>query len=130
MEGLSAMLNREVGMGNLSPPNCKNWLAISHILYVDDVLLFVKANVREAENLKRILQNFASLFGLVLNPTKSYIFLGKSKDRVNIINVLGVNEGSLPNRYLGLPLLDSHITRSMCLLIVDKIEAKLDSWKI
>ncbi|KAL0430822.1 UNVERIFIED_CONTAM: hypothetical protein Sradi_0708200 [Sesamum radiatum] len=52
---------------------------------------------------------FVALSGLHVNPTKSHLILSKSAqhNRDRLLGVLGFQEGHLPVRYLGLPLIAS-----------------------
>lgn len=52
-------------------PFTKGGLAISHLLFADDVLLFVSASAQIAGNIKRFLQDFDNHSGLGINWEKA-----------------------------------------------------------
>ncbi|GAV90692.1 LOW QUALITY PROTEIN: zf-RVT domain-containing protein, partial [Cephalotus follicularis] len=47
----------------------------------------------------------------------------------SISSILHISEGSLPVRYLGVPLIMSKLSRMDCLVLVDKIMRKTNSWQ-
>jgi len=51
------------------------------------------------------LQSFASYTGLSINKSKSKLyFSNSSKNKQKLSNIIGIQEGTLPVRYLGIPL--------------------------
>lgn len=48
--------------------------------------------------------------------------------QVQLLGIVGFQEGNLPVRYLGVPLITSRLRRKNCLALVDKIVAKAKSW--
>lgn len=44
------------------------------------------------------------------------------------MGILGFNEGSLPIRYLGVPLISSRLKKSDCKSLVDRIVTRARSW--
>ncbi|KAL0307754.1 UNVERIFIED_CONTAM: hypothetical protein Sangu_3013700 [Sesamum angustifolium] len=94
---------------------CKE-LGILNLCFADDVILFCKAHIPSIEVLKGSLSEFANLSGLNVNPTKSQIILSRAvqQERQQIIDFLGFQEGSLPVKYLGVPLTSSRLTLADC----------------
>ena len=45
-----------------------------------------------------------------------------------ILGILSFNAGSLPIRYLGVPLISSRLKKSDCKILVEKIVARARSW--
>ncbi|KAL0290762.1 UNVERIFIED_CONTAM: hypothetical protein Sradi_7043500 [Sesamum radiatum] len=72
---------------------------------------FFAGTVSSVRTIKSVLTEFAALSGLHVNPEKSTIILSKSvqQDRQSILDILGFQEGSLPIKYLGLPLTSSRL---------------------
>ncbi|KAL0367287.1 UNVERIFIED_CONTAM: hypothetical protein Sradi_3618800 [Sesamum radiatum] len=68
--------------------------------------------------------------GLHVNPGKSTIILSKSvrRDRQGIIDLMGFQEGSLPIKYLGVPLTSSRLTMTVCQPLLDKFAQRLAGW--
>ncbi|XP_019183638.1 PREDICTED: uncharacterized protein LOC109178457 [Ipomoea nil] len=71
---------------------------ISHLFFADDSLLFFKANVEEANEVRRCLTVYEDLSGQVVNYHKSSICYSRNTsnmDRESVVQVLGV--GQAPN---------------------------------
>ncbi|KAL0290467.1 UNVERIFIED_CONTAM: hypothetical protein Sradi_7049900 [Sesamum radiatum] len=77
---------------------------------------FFAGTVSSVRTIKSVLTEFAALSGLHVNPEKSTIILSKSvqQDRQSILDILGFQEGSLPIKYLGLPLTSSRLKVADC----------------
>ena len=81
-------------------------IAVSHIIFVDDLMVFLKVDKRNARRLKLLLNELTALSGLQINYAKSAIYFGGStQHRAWICSHMGLNAGELPVKYLGLPLL-------------------------
>ncbi|KAL0431710.1 UNVERIFIED_CONTAM: hypothetical protein Sradi_0797000 [Sesamum radiatum] len=91
---------------------------------------FYKADVSSVALFNRRLQLFASLSGLHANPQKSQLILFKAAHpiRDTLIILLGFQEGHLPVRYLGLPLIASRLTISDCKPLLQKIDRRIQGW--
>ncbi|KAL0443759.1 UNVERIFIED_CONTAM: hypothetical protein Slati_2098600 [Sesamum latifolium] len=65
---------------------------------------------------KKGLEMFVALSRLHMSPTKSHLILSKSAqyNRDRLLRVLGFQEGQLPVRYPGLPLIASRLSLSDC----------------
>ncbi|KAL0307935.1 UNVERIFIED_CONTAM: hypothetical protein Sangu_3002100, partial [Sesamum angustifolium] len=108
---------------------CKE-LGLTNLCFADDVLLFCKAHLPSIKVLTNTLTEFATLSGLKVNPAKSQIILSSSvqQERQQILEYLGFHEGSLPIRYLGIPLTSSRLTIADCRPLIDKVDARLAGW--
>jgi len=69
---------------------------------------------------------------LKANPSKSSIFLAGVAQEVkqNILNILHMPEGTLPVRYLGVPLITKRLTSIECEVLVNKITVRVNSWLV
>ncbi|KAK4384363.1 LINE-1 reverse transcriptase [Sesamum angolense] len=94
---------------------CKK-IGLTNLCFADDVLLFCKADLPSIQVLRDTLTEFAALSGLNVNPAKSQIILSRAvqQERRQIVEYLGFQEGSLPVRYLGVPLTSSRLTIADC----------------
>ncbi|KAK4383421.1 hypothetical protein Sango_2776800 [Sesamum angolense] len=92
---------------------CKE-LGLFQLCFADDLLLFCKADVDSVRVFKHGLDEFAKLSGLHANPQKSQLILSRSAQDVQeqLLAALHFQEGHLPLRYLGLPLLASRLSIS------------------
>ncbi|KAK4383980.1 hypothetical protein Sango_3102300 [Sesamum angolense] len=68
--------------------------------------------------------------GLQVNPAKSQIILSRAvqQQRQQILAHLGFQEGSLPIKYLGIPLTSSRLTIADCRPLLDKVDTRLAGW--
>ncbi|KAL0439818.1 UNVERIFIED_CONTAM: hypothetical protein Slati_2464800 [Sesamum latifolium] len=68
--------------------------------------------------------------GLHVNPSKSTIILSKAvqRDRQGILDLMGFQEGFLPIKYLGVPLIASRLTVADCQPLIDRITSRLAGW--
>ena len=73
---------------------------------------------------------FKAMSGLKINLGKSELVpVGVVHNIDLLLNVLGCKQGSLPLKYLGLPLGANFKDKSIWNLILEKIERKLACWK-
>lgn len=99
-------------------------VTISHLQFVDDTMIFCDADVHQVGYLRCILR----CFEIVLD--KSEIFqVGESCDIENLAWILHCKIRSLPATYLGLPLGANYKSKRIWESIMDRILARLDSWK-
>ncbi|KAL0402454.1 UNVERIFIED_CONTAM: hypothetical protein Slati_4275300 [Sesamum latifolium] len=108
---------------------CKE-LEILNLCFVDDVLLFCRADIPSVQTFKDALCEFAALSGLQVNAQKSQIILSRSvqQDKQQIVDLLGFQEGPLPIKYLGIPLVSSRLTNAGCSTLVQKLDSRLAGW--
>ncbi|KAL0904897.1 hypothetical protein M5K25_027057 [Dendrobium thyrsiflorum] len=79
------------------------WLIL--LLYADDLLVFAKANLENANSLKDILKRFSRCTGLCVNPYKSVIlFSNNCSTSHSISSILNIQQTHRPIKYLGLPI--------------------------
>ncbi|KAL2230746.1 UNVERIFIED_CONTAM: hypothetical protein Sindi_1669000 [Sesamum indicum] len=74
---------------------------------------------------------FTGARGLRLNVQKSHLIISRSAQglREEMLGVLGFQEGVLPMRYLGLPLLSSRLTVADCNPLLLKIDKRIAGWE-
>ena len=134
MEAFSHLLNRAVDGNYLSGSEITErdgvGTIISHLLYVDDTLLFCGGNKDQLKFLSWILMWFEGLSVLRINLNKSGILPVGSVDNVQELAVeLGCEIGSLPSSYLGLPLEAKHKAVGVWDIVEDRFRKRLASWK-
>jgi hypothetical protein len=79
---------------------------ITHLLFADDSVVFLKASPASVQTLRSILQNYEVSSGQRVNLQKSAILFGPGCDpnfKVSIKNEMGISCEALSERYLGLP---------------------------
>ena len=83
-EGLLAMLRRAEEQRQIQGIlSCRGGIRVSHLLFVDDCLLFCQAKVEECQNLLNLLHNYEVVIGQAINRGKTTLFL-KKNTRVTI----------------------------------------------
>jgi hypothetical protein len=109
----------------LSPP-------ISHLLFADDVMIFTRAKVQDANAILNCLSTYSKWSGQCINLSKSAVFFSKncSANAISDVNEI-LNLPLIPVRakYLGIPLFLSHNKRDAFLDIKDRICSKITGWK-
>ncbi|KAL0282049.1 UNVERIFIED_CONTAM: hypothetical protein Sradi_7273900 [Sesamum radiatum] len=70
------------------------------------------------------------LSGLRVSPMKSQIILSRSchGERQQILDVMGFQEGTLPIKYLGVPLVSSRLSVADCQPLIQKVDRRLAGW--
>nr|GFA69946.1 putative RNA-directed DNA polymerase, eukaryota, reverse transcriptase zinc-binding domain protein [Tanacetum cinerariifolium] len=106
-------------------------LTISHLFYVDDVIITTEWNANDLDNIIRVLQVFYLAFGLKINIQKSNIYgIGVlDVDVSSMASNSGCASGSFPFTYLGLPIGSNMSLTSSWHVLLDKFQSKLSSWK-
>ncbi|XP_071704641.1 uncharacterized protein [Rutidosis leptorrhynchoides] len=132
MEVLSLMLSRKVSqMQDFKyHPKCEH-LKIINLCFADDLFLFSKADVESVKVIRDALEEFKACSGLTPSLPKSTTFFANvpSNLKVQILQILPFDEGTLPVRYLGVPLVSSRLLYRDCKILVERDKKKVDDWK-
>ncbi|CAN1181431.1 LINE-1 retrotransposable element ORF2 protein [Linum perenne] len=131
MEVLNCLFERSVESKRYHlHPQCKG-VNLTHLSFADDLLVFSKANREAIEEVTAVLNRFHQLSGLRFNPEKSYIYTAGVSDEVedDLATVSGFCKGSLPFRYLGVPLTAGKLRKCDCKSLVDRITKRVTDWK-
>lgn len=132
VEAMNIMFERAKEQGLISGVQMgTNGISLTHLQFADDTLIFCNNNLEELREIKRILRFFQVMSGLKINFDKSMIF------GINIpasfiplyAQAFGCKQGSLPTKYLGLPLGANPKRISTWQPIVDRMKAQLSKWK-
>ena len=134
MEAISKMLDKAVHEGRLSSFNVGVFagrsLMVSHLLFADDTLIFCDANIDQMLILHMVLIWFEAVSGLKVNLGKfELVVVGAVHNMDLLVAVLGCKQGSLPMKYLGLPLGAKFKDKSTWNPILEKMKRKLAGWK-
>jgi hypothetical protein len=133
LEILSRLILRDEALGSLqgikvaplSPP-------ISHLLFADDVMIFTRDKVQDANAILNRLSTYTKWSGYCINLSKSTVFFSKncSVNAISEVNRI-LNLPLIPVRakYLGIPLFLSQNKRDAFMDIKDRICSKITSWK-
>ena len=134
MEAIGKMLDKAVLEGRLFGFNVGvsvgRSLMLSHLLFVDDTIIFCDANINHMLILRLVLIWFEAVSGLKVNLGKSeLVAVGAVPNMDLLMAILGCKQGFLPMKYLGLPLGAKFKDKSIWNPILEKMERKLASWK-
>jgi hypothetical protein len=91
----------------ISPP-------ISHIHFVDDILLMGLSTAIESLCFRSIIDLFCEASGMEVNMTKSQVFFFNMLIEIqnHLTQILGFTHITLPSVYLGIPLIDNPLRNS------------------
>ncbi|GKA40599.1 RNA-directed DNA polymerase, eukaryota, reverse transcriptase zinc-binding domain protein [Tanacetum coccineum] len=109
---------------------CKE-LKLSHMCFADDLLVLCKGNRESIEVIKKSLDEFSQVSGLIPNLSKIITFFGSinERDKIDLLQVLPFKCGKLPVRYLGVPLLAKKLGVSDCKVLCNKVEERINNWR-
>ena len=110
-------------------PKCKG-SNLSHICFADDIFIFAMGNATSVEIIMDELVKFEAFSGMQVNKQKSVVFLAGVSDNVKatILNMTGFSMGSLPVKYLGVPLISTKLSHSDCIPLMNKMMTRIQSW--
>ncbi|XP_062113734.1 uncharacterized protein LOC133824773 [Humulus lupulus] len=96
----------------------------------DDLLLFCKGTLASVQVLKKALEEFSSVSGLVINTSKSHVYFGgiPADQRQKLATELQLTEGSFPLKYLGVPMRPTKWKHEDCDIIDQKFRVRIHSW--
>ncbi|GLT30193.1 hypothetical protein SLA2020_050080 [Shorea laevis] len=107
-------------------------LALSHLFFADDLMLFCDASHTQVEVVMDCLQEFSSESGLHINLNKSKLYVSPNIQRHMagaFSEACGIPLTSDLGIYLGVPILHGRSTASTYKYILEKIQIKLSNWK-
>jgi hypothetical protein len=105
---------------------------ITHLFFADDSLLFCKANAKETQQVKDIINNYEEASGQLVNYSKSEIMFGRkvqhsAKEAVHQILPMPIVDHF--TKYLGQPTINGRAKNQLFSFIQDKVWKKLKGWK-
>lgn len=104
----------------------------THQQFVDDSIILGKGQLKEAKEIKNILQSYGLASGEMVNKEKSKIFFFKTKAReeYRIASYLGYKIGHLPVTYLGMHPDKGIKMNKIWDPLIEKVRKKLSSQKV
>ena len=99
--------------------------------YADATIFFMEGSVEAVEKVSALLDMFSDFSGLSLNRAKS-TFIGfgmPAEERDRCARILATPAGSLPIRYLGLPLVEGRMTIREWQPVLEAMERCLGGWR-
>jgi hypothetical protein len=106
VEGLSSCLKHVEEIGGIEGIKvCRGAPSVSHLLFADDSLILLKAELNNAISLQQVLDSYCANSGQLISVAKSSISFSPNTPvevKVEICNTLNINTEALSNKYLGL----------------------------
>ncbi|RVW55429.1 putative ribonuclease H protein [Vitis vinifera] len=134
MEALSQLLSSARNGGFISGFKVggrgREGLIVSHLLFVDDTLIFCDVNAKQLQYLSWTFMWFEAISGLKVNLSKSEVIpVGEGIPMETFAPVLGCKIGSLPISYLGLPLGAPYKSTRVWDVVEERFRQRLSLWK-
>lgn len=103
---------------------CRDSPSVSDLLFVDDSLILMKADSKNAIVLRNIINRYCAASCQVVSEANSSIYFSlntKVSTKAGVCQILNILTESLSHKYLGLPLMVG-LNRSDCLMhLVDRL---------
>ncbi|XP_057745700.1 uncharacterized protein LOC130963614 [Arachis stenosperma] len=129
---LHRMIGEAVRNGRISPLLVeRDSVELSHLQFADDTILFSPPEEETIRNYKRLLRCFELMSRLSINFDKSSLIPVNCEEQWvhRMCRLLGCKGGSLPIKYLGIPLEANPRLVRTWKPIIDKVVEKLSLWK-
>ncbi|KAG7593526.1 Reverse transcriptase domain [Arabidopsis thaliana x Arabidopsis arenosa] len=127
MHVLSKMIDKAALKGKIGyHPRCQK-LQLTHLCFADDLLVFTDGKKSSVEGILTIFDKFAEFSGLKISLEKSTLYMAgvRDVDKEEILHYFPFESGSLPVRYLGLPLLTKRMTLNDYTPLLERIREVL-----
>ncbi|KAH1249710.1 hypothetical protein GmHk_05G013013 [Glycine max] len=89
----------------------RNYPTLTHVLYVDDILVFYRKTKRNLSSLMDLFQSYGNVSDQIINPNKCLLFSSSMTPYImlEIESLLGFKVGNLSFSYLGVPIFEKLI---------------------
>ena len=129
---LSALMKKAIQDSTISSIKLNGYCPIlSHLLFADDSIFFLRADRKNCLTFKSILESYCAVSGQQVNVEKSCTFLSKNTPdpvREMVGQTLGFSITPTPGKYLGLPILWERSKVEALAFVRDKIRKKVMGW--
>lgn len=131
IDWLGRLIHAQISDGkwNLIRLSCKG-PDLSHLFFVDDLVIFCKAEMEQAQHLSGMLSHFCDFSRHRVSMRKSNIYFSKGTDdarRLQISQVFGFQIVHNLGTYLEVSLLHDRVIKSTVRFAVDKVRRKLQN---
>nr|CCA65981.1 hypothetical protein [Beta vulgaris subsp. vulgaris] len=110
-------------------PKCER-IKLTHLMFADDLLMFARADASSISKIMAAFNSFSKASGLQASIEKSCIYFGGvcHEEAEQLADRIQMPIGSLPFRYLGVPLASKKLNFSQCKPLIDKITTRAQGW--
>lgn len=132
MNCLSHMLNRAERQNIFRyHSNCSS-TKLTHLSFADDLLIFIDGSVSSVQQVLQVLKEFEERSVLAVSMQKtSFYASGLTTAETDLIQAsTGMTLGSLPFRYLGVPLNSRKLSLTNCEPLIHQVKSRLSSWSV
>nr|XP_043615878.1 uncharacterized protein LOC122587778 [Erigeron canadensis] len=111
-------------------PKCEKQNIIN-LCFADDLFIFSHGDTRSAKIILDSINAFKDMSGLVPSMPKSNVFFCNVSDQIKqtILEIMPFEEGSLPVRYLGVPLISTQLLYKDCNVLLERMEKRITDWR-
>jgi len=130
MEVLTLLFAKMVTVEPFSFHNKCDKLGIVNLCFADDLFIFAKGDSVSAECVLKVLKRFADMSGLTPSNHKSTVYFCHVPPGVkkSITDLLPFEEGKLPVRYLGVPLITKRVRYTDCSALIERMDKRISLW--
>ncbi|GKF40888.1 putative reverse transcriptase domain, reverse transcriptase zinc-binding domain protein, partial [Tanacetum coccineum] len=106
-------------------------MELINLCFLDDLFLFAHGDANSAQIIMESLDEFKNVSGLVLSLPNSttYFFNVRNHIKYAILHIMPFEEGLLPVKYLGVPLVSSRLVFKDCKELIECVESRINDWK-
>uniref|UniRef100_A0A803NK38 Reverse transcriptase domain-containing protein n=1 Tax=Cannabis sativa TaxID=3483 RepID=A0A803NK38_CANSA len=130
---LSKLITKQQTRGHLNGIKIsRSAPAISHLMFADDTILFVRANKRMASNLLECIHKYESWSGQKCSLMKSSVLFSGNVGgalKSNILKSLNVKECNGEEKHLGNPFVFKRRKREEYMFLKEKVMKRIEGWK-
>ncbi|XP_074266072.1 uncharacterized protein LOC141588533 [Silene latifolia] len=110
-------------------PLCKQ-VKLASLMFADDVLLFSRGDTESMMLLLKSFSTFSRASGLKVSASKSNAYFKGVPENIkqDILRVSGFAEGTLPFKYLGMPIQTTRLKKKDCECLVEKICSRINGY--
>lgn len=105
-------------------------LNLTHLCFADDLLVFADGHKRSMEGILEVFKEFAEVSGLNISLEKSTLYMAgvSHLNKEVILDQFPFDTGTLPVRYLGLPLLTKRMMVNDYTPLLEKMRTRISFW--
>ena len=132
MEVLGALISEKCEDKLWDPVQAsRGGLAFSHLFFVDSLVLFAKANVKNCRAVRDVLDTFCELSGQKVSAEKSCVYFSPNLSqhhREELCHILEFRSTTSLGKYLGFPIKHTTIPQDFG-SVIKHVQSRLAGWK-